>query len=251
MKIIILAIVLFVNNLYSMIELRLLDNQEFLRLGRISKVIIHTNNKEFLEKIKNIKEGTSLGSSIYFYGIEFIEENTDVSKIGAMVILKEIPQKSEIAISIDKKTFNLNLTNIKFHPDDAKLSGKKLIFLERFSFNNLIAWLSYNLKTTLFLFFIFVLVSAYFILKFFKIRKAKQAELEKIKFWKNKIKESHKRVDIEYLYAKKNEWAHYFPGVDCSKLFGNLKSIQYSREWTEKQFEEMRKELENLQKLVN
>lgn len=251
MKFVLFIMLFLINSGYSEVNIRLLEGQDYLKKGLISKIIFSSKDKEFVDKIKEVKEGISLSNNLYLYSIDFVEEKDSGFIVGATVILKDIPKEKISSIELDKKKFDINFKDIQFDPIDAGLTGKTIFFDENFTFSKLYALFMNYLERAIVILIILIMLVVYYLKKIFKMKKLKKEKALKIAYWKKFIKEAHKRSDIEHIYLKKNEWIDFFPNLDSAKTFESLKDIQYAKDWSNDQFEKVRSELEKLQKMVN
>lgn len=127
--------------------LSLLDNNEYLRRGKITKVILKTSNPKLIQELKNKSKDISLNQWLYLLSVEFIQNGAKgESTLGSTVILKEMPPNKEVEFNLSDQKYTLSFGEVKFHPDDAMLKPQGSIFKEIYNLQQFLLWLQDNLK---------------------------------------------------------------------------------------------------------
>ncbi len=245
-NIIFLSILISIQTLWSFdLELKLLGNEEYLRRGKITKVILKTTNAKLMEEFKKNNKDISLNQWLYLFSVEFVQDDTKgANTIGSTVVLKELPTSKEVEFKIAEQKYVLSFGEVKFHPDDASLTPKASMFEEIYNLQQFMLWLQKNLKI---LSGIILLVLAASMITFIKMRKkilnARALKLKKDN-WLIKLKNAQTRQDVEKIYQAKNEWSNFYSNASIDDLLNYLNTIQYSPEWSTEQQDQLLKKLD-------
>lgn len=239
------------SNLLASVKLSLLQNDEYLRRGKITKVIFSTKDKSFIDQLKKESSNKTLNKWLYLLSVEFInDEKKGEYQVGASLILKEIPDSNPLEIELDKVNFKLELQDIKYHPDDASLSSKGQVFIEDYKLEKFLIWLNKNFKTIVFFTLVLLVgmsVSLYKIRRKILARKNQQSSQA---YWKDKILKAKTRIEVEDLYKTKNKWKEFYSGNEVDEFLNYLNQIQYSNSWTEQEHEVLILKLETMKKSI-
>lgn len=259
MKVIFFVVAQLIFNLtaYSNdVLIKLLEKEQILRRGKITKAVFITKNNKFINEIKANSSNKSLNEWLYLYSVEFVQESDNgQTQIGANVVLKKLPSQKEISIKLNKDEYILSLAEIAFNTDDATLNPSKSFFDEKYDFKRFWLWFKANIKTILLILIVFFVFSTFLLLKIQKRRKDNLKKKQKKHYWLEKIKTSQTRKELEEIYQKKTEWCDFFlqPLAIQSRdsFFKNLEDIQYLKEWSMEEQEKIIKDFENMKKNIS
>lgn len=233
--------------LSSDIKLKLVGEDEYLRRGKISKVVLTSNNAELIQSLKKNNKNISLNQWLYLYSVEFIqEEKKDMVSIGATVVLKELPTTTDIEITLAEKKYMLSFEEVKFNPEDASLKPQGSIFNEVYNFQRFWLWLTNNIKALIFFTLAFLVG---LILAIFKIKRRIMVakNIKQLKNdWLKKLQEATTRQEIEKLYHARAQWQKFYSNSSIDDLLTYINSIQYSPEWSIEQQDLVLQKLEKM-----
>jgi len=232
-------------------ELKLLSQDKYLRVGRIAKVTLTSQNTDLINSLKKNNRGVSLGEDLYLYSVDFIqEEDKNNILVGASVILKQIPQAMSLVIKLDEHSYQLQLMNIEFHPDDKGLKAQSLIFQEQYTLLQFMNWLKKNAYVLLLAVGLLLLLGSVLGHKLYVKHKEKQLYKMQKTQWKSVIEKAQTRKELEYIYQHRKKWNKFFSNAACEDFINYLNAIQYSPEWSENELALVVEKLESMRKTL-
>lgn len=233
------------------VTLKLLESESYLRVGRISQVVLVTKDKNLASELKKNIHGVSLSDDLYLFSVEFIQDE-DINNIviGASVVLKQVPQSNLLNIKIDKSTYQLTLENVQFHPDDTQIKAQNHMFQENYNFRQFWFWLKNNLIVLISIVLLVLSILSIFIYKYTQKRKQKRENAAIHAFWLNSLRNAKTRKDLEQLYKQRHKWNTIFSGKHTDDFLQYINSIQYSPEWTEQELVSIVEKLDTMRKNI-
>jgi hypothetical protein len=236
---------------YGNVDLNLLAQDKYLRVGKITKITFTTKDENFLKQIRENNKGTSLGEFLYLYSVEFIQdEDKNNILIGASVVLKKLPPTSSINLIVDKKNYLCNLINVEFHPDDANIQAQSSIYQEKYTLKKVLIWFKNNLHYLILLTFFVVSALSLLIFKYVQRKKIQQADDNKKREWKETIQKAKTRKELEYIYQQRNKWKKYYSSKEAENFLNYLNTIQYSPEWSEEELSTLLDKLDAFRRTI-
>ena len=233
------------------VTLKLLENQNYLRVGKISKVIFSTKNPNFLIDIRKNTQGVSLNNELYLFSIDFIQdEDKNNFLVGASVILKQLPQSNSMNIKFGENDYLLVLVDVEFHPEDANIKAQNIIFKESYNFRQFWFWLQKNVVILFVLIAVVLSLISLWAWKILKKRKLNRDMAANRAIWLSRIQNAQTRKDLEQLFLLRHKWNKIFPGKYTEDLLNYINTIQYAPEWSNDELSTLLEKLDNMRKNI-
>lgn len=210
--------------------------QHVIQVGDVTKLSLTLWPIEELKEI-NLKdlEGKKLGGVLYILtvGKATISSNNEqalVAKLsGVFLEATELPEKVEIG----EQEIQLLKRSLELEGEVAEI--KEIHVFKKDRTSNFYLFLLLAL-------IVFVLVSlGYAYRNHMKKTERLKAMQQDEEFWRCKLKAAKTRSELEELYAKRKVWTSVLrpPSGNVSRFSDCIESIQYKKEWTKEEYEEV------------